>query len=85
MNIPVCIHAKNDLARSRRTMSSGRRRRAPGAAVLGHLVGAASYVCGDRAGMTGQVEGDLLAVAFGERVRAGPRRGRQERGPGCRP
>jgi len=58
---------------------------APRAAVLGHLVGAASYVGGDRAGVTGQVEGDLLAVAFGERVRAGPRRGRQERAPGCRP
>lgn len=49
------------------------------------LVGAASYVGGDRAGVTSQVEGDLLAVAFGERVRAGPGRGRQERGPGCRP
>lgn len=44
-----------------------------GPAALRQLVRAAPNVGGDGAGMAGQLEADLLVVAFGERVLAGAR------------
>ncbi|MFB7532704.1 hypothetical protein ACFC0C_31720 [Streptomyces sp. NPDC056178] len=45
----------------------------PGPAALRQLVRAALYVGDGRAGMAGQLEADLLVVAFGERFLTGPR------------